>query len=139
MSTTVSRAARALRRIVLTAGALTIVAGATLATAGPTSAVEVEREKHGVCTNNSRWELQLERENGRIEIDLEVDTPKAGKTWTVKLRHDGVLFTKVTRVTDAEGEFEVDRLRNDHPGEDKIFFKAVNQGSGEACKGSLRI
>ena len=126
-----------LGRLVVAGGALGVIAGAGFAS--PAAAADVEREKHGSCTGSSRWELQLEREHGRIEIDLDVDTPRSGQTWVVKLKHDGDVFTKVRRVTDAEGEFEVDRSRNNRPGTDKIGFRAKNKATGEICKGSLTI
>ena len=50
-----------------------------------------------------------------------------------------MLFDKVRRTTDNEGEFEVDRRRNNKPGEDRIKFRAVNKVNGEVCVGSLRI
>ena len=80
-----------LGRLVVAGGALGVIAGAGFAS--PAAAADVEREKHGSCTGSSRWELQLEREHGRIEIDLDVDTPRSGQTWVVKLKHDGDVFT----------------------------------------------
>ena len=127
MSTIFHRAAGTLGRVALAAAAVLVVGGATLAAAPTTSAAEVEREKSGSCTATSRWELQLEREHGRIEVDLEVDSRRAGDTWIVRVKHDGVRFARVTRVTDRGGEFEFDRVRNNHRGIDSFWFKAVNQ------------
>jgi hypothetical protein len=139
MTMNLRRATAALRRIVLATGALGIVATVSLAAAPAASAADIEREKFGDCSGSGRWELQLEREFGRIEIDLDVETSSSGDTWVVRLKHDGTRFEKVSRVTDGEGEFEVDRVRNNRPGEDRISFKAVNKGTGETCAGSLRI
>jgi hypothetical protein len=128
-----------LRRLTMASGALGIVATVALAAAPVANAADVEREKHGSCSANSRWELNLEREHGVIEIDADVDTPRAGQTWVVRLKHNGTLFTKVTRVTDREGEFEVDRRRTNQPGEDRIKLRAVNRATGEVCVGVLSI
>lgn len=139
MAIILHRAAGPLHRSMLAAGALAIVASVSLAVAPGARAADVERHKVGSCSNNSNWELSLEREHGQIEIDLDVDTPKSGRTWIVRLWHDGVRFAKVTRVTDRDGEFEVDRVRSNHAGPDRISFKAVNRRSGETCAGFLRI
>jgi hypothetical protein len=139
MSNIFRRAAGRLARVAVAAAAVLVVGGATLAAAPATTATEVERERSGSCTGTSRWELQLEREHGLIEVDLEVDSRRAGDTWIVRLKHDGVLFAKVSRVTDRDGEFEVDRVRNNHRGTDYFWFRAVNQRSGEVCTGRLSI
>ena len=133
------RPAGRLARLGVAVGALGIAATAGLALPGSASAADVEREKHGSCSSSSRWDLNLEKEFGVIEIDVDVDTPKAGQAWIVRLKHNGVLFDKVSRVSDREGEIEVDRRRNNRPGEDRIKFRAVNQATGETCVGSLRI
>ena len=137
---TAARRGGLLARLAVTAGALGIAATAA-GFAAPASAfaADVEREKHGDCTNRSTWELQLEKEHGRIEIDLDVDTPRSGQRWVIKLKHNGVLFDKVRRTTDAEGEFEVDRHVNNKRGEDRIKFRAVNKVTGEVCVGKLSI
>jgi hypothetical protein len=133
------RRAGLLARLALAGGAMGIAATTGLVFPSSASAADVEREKAGTCSASSRWELNLEREFGVIEIDLDLDTPRAGQTWVIRLKHDGTLFEKVRRTSDREGEVEVDRRRNNRPGEDRISFKAVNKATGETCAGSLRI
>jgi hypothetical protein len=120
-------------------GAITLaVAAAAAMTAMPVSA-DVEREGRGACTGTSRWELSLEKEHGRIDVDLELDTRRSGRAWRVKLFHDGQRFFSERRVTDREGEIDIDRTRRNHAGIDRIRFRAVDTVNGEVCRGSVSI
>ena len=127
-----------------------ILAGATLAVLGtaaaaspgvaaPVSAGEVEREKAGYCTGTSRWELNLEKEGGRIEVDLDIDTRRVDRKWRVRIVHNENLFVAATYRTDREGEIEIDKLRPNYAGTDKFRFKARDLVNGEICTGSLSI
>lgn len=117
--------------------ALAVTAAAAM-TAMPVSA-DVEREQRGTCDGTSRWELSLEKEFGRIEIDLELDTRRSGRAWRIRMAHDGAAFLTVRRVTDREGEIDLDRRRSDRAGKDRISFRAVDTVNGEVCRGSVRI
>lgn len=134
-----SRRGGILARLALVGGTLGILATGALAAPAATFAADIERERAGSCSAGSRWELSLERERGIIDIDLDLDTTRAGQTWTIRLKHDGTLFSRITRVSDREGEIEVDRWRANTPGEDRIKFRAVNQVTGEVCRGALSI
>jgi hypothetical protein len=107
-------------------------------TAMPVSA-DVERERRGACDGTSRWELSLEKEHGRVEVDLELDTRRSGRAWRIRMAHDGAAFLTVRRVTDREGEIDLDRRRADRAGKDRISFRAVDTVNGEVCRGSVRI
>ncbi|MBX3029991.1 MAG: hypothetical protein KF809_07505 [Chloroflexi bacterium] len=122
--------------LIATAG---VMALSSLAVAAMPVAAATEREKRGVCTGTSDWELELEREHGRIEINLDVDTTRVNRQWRVRMKHDGKLFVNTLRRTDRDRDIEIERHRNDTPGTDRIWFKAVDQVNGEVCKGSLTI
>jgi hypothetical protein len=100
---------------------------------------DVERENGGRCTASSFWDLNLEREGGRIEIDLDIDTSTPGQRWKVKVTHDNRTVVNRTRATDREGELDLTRWVNDRRGTDRVTFRAVNSSTGETCRGSLRI
>lgn len=105
----------------------------------PASAREVERHARGACTRTSGWELDLEKEHGRIEVKVEVDTRTVGRRWRVRIWHDGSRFTNVVRRTDRDREVEVERVRHDRRGRDTFRFRAVDLVNGEVCRGSLSI
>jgi hypothetical protein len=120
------------------AAALLLGLAAVAGAAAPVAAAEVEREKRGVCTGSARWELSLEKEYGRIEVSVEIDTFRSGRAWDVRAWHDGVRFVDVTRLTDREGEIDLDRVRRDTAGSDTISFRATSS-TGEVCSGRLVI
>jgi hypothetical protein len=99
----------------------------------------VERERHGNCTRTSDWELELEKEHGRIEVKVDLDTNRSGRAWQVRLWHNGSLTTSVVRRTQRDGDLEVERIRTDRRGTDTFRFRAVDRVNGEVCTGSLSI
>jgi hypothetical protein len=120
-----------------TAGSMALTSLAVVAM--PTAAAEVERERHGNCTRTSDWELELEKEHGRIEVKVDLDTNRSGRAWQVRLWHNGSLTTSVVRRTQRDGDLEVERIRTDRRGTDTFRFRAVDRVNGEVCTGSLSI
>lgn len=43
----------------------------------------------GTCTKSSTSKLKLSRENGRVEVELEVDQNRNGVTWRIVLERNG--------------------------------------------------
>ena len=113
-----------------------MLVGTMLATSASADGGDVER--HGTCSGAAHWEFDASHENGRIEMEFEVDSAKAGKTWHVKLSHNGSVFDTLNKTTDHEGNFDVDRYVNDTSGTDTLGAKAVSP-SGQVCKGRLSI
>lgn len=86
----------------------------------------------GKCTGASTAKLKLSEENGRIEVEFEVDQNRNGVKWGVLLRHRGNVVLQTTRVTRApSGSFEVRALVANRAGADAISATATR--SGEAC------
>jgi hypothetical protein len=123
--------------VVLAAGGV-MVLGSAVCVPTAASAAEVDRETAGRCSDTSRWELDLEKGQGRIEVDVEVDSRQAGERWSVSLRHNDKRFYKGVRVTDSDGEWDVDRVVTNRQGRDKLSFTATSS-RGEKCGGSLKI
>jgi hypothetical protein len=139
---TMNVATTRLKRGVLAGATLAVLGTAVAATPGvaaPVSAREVEREKAGYCTGTSRWELGLEKEGGRIEVDLEIDTRRVDRKWRVRIVHNENLFVAATYRTDRDREIDIEKLRPNYAGTDKIRFKARDLVNGEICTGSLSI
>jgi len=94
----------------------------------------------GSCTNNSDWKLKLSPENGQVELEFEVDTPRIGQTWRVKLLQNDAQFFVGTRTTQApSGSFTVRRVRPNTAGSDSFRGRAVNLTTGEVCVGRASI
>jgi hypothetical protein len=99
----------------------------------------VSRDTSGPCTRRADWELELEKEDGRIDVTVRVHGHRAGRLWRVRIRHDGHLTASVLRRTNTRGRLTVVRNRPDRADTDRFRFRAVDQVSGEVCAGSLSI
>ena len=111
----------------------------TLSVAGAVPALAKDGDviRRGACSGASDWKLKLSPENGKIEVEYEVDSNKVGQTWRVKLFHDGDRFFVGTRQTaGASGSFEVRKVVANHSGTDDFRARARNLGTGEVCGGS---
>ncbi len=122
------------RRIVL----ISLLATAALgASGGPVAAKDGDVIARGQCSGSSTWKLKLSPENGRIEVEFEVDQNRNGQLWRVALKHDGVRVWRGKRYTSApSGSLEVRRVLSNHAGADRIVGRAKNLGTGEICRGT---
>ena len=105
-------------------------------TALPVLARDGDVIRRGACSGNSDWKLKLSEENGRIEVEYEVDQNRVGDVWRVRIRHDGDLVFAGRRTTrGASGSFEVRILQRNRAGDDVFRGRAVNLRTGETCGG----
>jgi hypothetical protein len=125
------------RPIAILAVASSLLAAASFAAPGPASAGDREDvEKEGRCSQGTRWELDLSEEDGRIEVEFEVDQNRNGVRWNVVLRQRGaVVFRGERRTRGPSGSFTVRRVLPDRPGPDRITARATRR-SGEICRAS---
>jgi hypothetical protein len=95
----------------------------------------------GACTGRSTSKLKLSDEDGRIEVEFEVDQNRNGVPWTIVLRRDGVRVATAVRVTrPPSGSFELRRVIANGAGTDVVSARAMRR-SGEVCsaRGTFRI
>ena len=106
---------------------------ALLALSSPALAKDGDVIARGTCSAKSTAKLKLSGENGRIEVELEVDQNRNGVPWTVVLTRDGTRVAKVVRLTKApSGSFTVRRLSANPAGSDIV--RAVATRRGESCR-----
>jgi hypothetical protein len=123
-------------RILMIAGALAL----TVTASAPASAKGNPVIKSGACSANSHWKLKLKPDNGRIEVQFEVDSNVNGQTWHVRILENGSSIFAGNRVTRApSGSFEVRKLAANTAGKDGFRARAVNAASGETCVGVASI
>jgi hypothetical protein len=119
--------------ITLSAGLVTLAAPAQAGDGG-----EVRRS--GSCSGSTDWKLKAKHDDGRIEVEGEIDSNRIGQTWRWRLVHNGSLSARGTRQTQApSGSFSVERRVVDLAGQDKLVFKARQPRSGETCRGVVRL
>jgi hypothetical protein len=113
-----------------------LVAGTMLVGALPAHANDADVIRRGSCSGASDWKLKLSPEDGRIEVDFEVDQNRVGQTWAVRITQDGDRIFAGRRITRApSGSFEVRVLARDTAGDDVFRATARNVASGETCVG----
>lgn len=106
----------------------------------PAQANNADVVRRGNCSGATDWKLKASPEDGRIEVEGEVDSNRNGQTWTWRIRHNGGVSAGGTATTRAPGgSFEVRRLIVNSAGTDTVGWRASNANSGEVCTGSLRF
>jgi hypothetical protein len=106
--------------------------------AAPTTALAGVRTGH--CSGTADWELELYHEDGRIEVEFEVDHSRSGATWTWTMRNDGVLFAHGKSTIRAHRDaFSVSRMSVNGPGHDHIAVRAVNAATGQVCRATAVV
>ena len=96
--------------------------------------------RRGSCTGSTDWKLKAKHDDGRLEVEGEVDSNRNGQSWRWRMVHDGSLSARGTATTHApSGSFSVERRMVNQRGTDKIVFKARNLRTGEVCRGVVRI
>lgn len=114
--------------------ALTMISGATA------MANDDDVIKRGNCSGRADWKLKAKPDDGRLEVEAEVDVNHNGQLWRWTIRHDGAVSAKGRARTHApSGSFEVERRVVDASGRDHIVFRAVNVRNGQVCQGGLWI
>jgi hypothetical protein len=118
------------------AGALALsVTGARIAVAKGGDVIQ-----RGSCSGSSDWKLKLSPEDGKTEVQFEVDSNVVGQTWKVKIFKNGDRIFSGKRVTKApSGCFEVRLVTSNPAGSDTYRGRAVNPSTDETCVGKSSI
>jgi hypothetical protein len=126
-----------MRRAIGTVLILGAIGTALLSLPAGVAAKDGDVIREGSCSGRSDWKLKLSPENGRIEVEFEVDSNVNGQTWNVRLKRDGNVFFTGQRTTQPpSGSFEVRRVISNSAGSDFVVGRAVNKKTGEACRGT---
>ncbi len=119
----------ALRRTTVTLGSLALLSVPMVAlTATPAAAVEKSKRCDGAT-----MELSVERDDGRFEVESDIDDAEPGSKWRIVLKQDGqTFFTDVSRA-DVDGDISVDRDRSDTAGSDTFKLRVNRVGTSGGC------
>jgi hypothetical protein len=128
-----------MNRKTLAVGMMIPFAAATVvATAPAASAKTVVAKTTGRCTAGSHWTMKAKPDNGRMELEFEVDSNRNGQRWNVRIADNRVLIFAGSRVTVApSGSFEVRKLTANRAGIDHFVGVARNARTGETCVGRV--
>jgi hypothetical protein len=97
-----------------------------------------ERRVIGSCSAATDWKLKVKQDDGRLEVELEIDANRVGQRWGVTMSDGQHRFFAGSRVTQGRsGSFEVERLVTNRGGADHIRAVAHNDRTGERCSAAL--
>ena len=92
----------------------------------------------GSCSGSADWKLKAKRDDGRLEVEWEVDSNRSGQTWRVRIFDNGDRVVATRRTTQPpSGSFEVERHIANRPGSDRIVARSRHLASGQVCRGAL--
>ena len=92
----------------------------------------------GSCSGGAGWKIKVKTDDGRLEVEGEVDSNRAGQTWAWTLRHNGSVSARGTSTTTARsGSFDVERKIVNLAGTDRVVFRATY--AGQTCRGVVNF
>lgn len=127
-------------------GSALLLAAAAVVTAVPVLAAAPAEAKggspavqsSGTCIGGGVWKLKAKHDAGRIEIEYQVNTHRAGQAWRVMVTDNNVFVGGGTKTTTAPNRsFSLNLRPVDRPGTDVIRTKATF--AGHTCTGSVRV
>lgn len=120
--------------------AIALTLGLAFAGTVPALANDADVIRRGPCSGSADWKLKASPENGRIEVEGEVDSNVNGQTWRWRILHNGAISARGTATTTApSGSFEVRRLVVNAAGTHSIGWRARDVASGQTCRGHLQF
>ena len=88
----------------------------------------------GTCRGRADWKLKVKTDDGRLEVEGEVDSNRTGQAWRWVIRHNGSVTARGTRRTSGRsGSFSVERKVVNLAGTDRLVFRA--RYAGQVCRG----
>lgn len=105
-----------------------------------TASDDDEIREPGTCTDSSSSKIKVKPDDGRIEVEFEVDQNQTGDVWKVKIKDNGSNVFKGTATTRGpSGSFEIERKITDQSGTDAIKATAKNKSSDERCTAAATL
>jgi hypothetical protein len=90
----------------------------------------------GRCAGGAHWKLKAKHDDGRIEVEGEIDSNHSGQRWHWTLKHNGSISAKGAKKTSgSSGSFEIQRRMTDLSGKDHFVFRATHGGA--TCRGTI--
>ena len=116
------------------AAALVLAVAIPALSAAPAQASGDEVRRTGSCTGSANVKIKAKHDDGRIELEAEVDSNRIGQVWRWSIRHNGDLaFVGRARTVAPSGSFEVERRALNAAGIDSFKFRAKHRPSGQVC------
>jgi hypothetical protein len=110
----------------------------TFATAVPaTAGDDDEKIRRGSCSGSANWKLKVKPDDGRLEVEAEIDSNVSGQTWHWRIKHNGSVSARGTKTTSGpSGSFDVERRMSNLAGTDTFRLRATH--GSQVCRGRFR-
>jgi len=90
----------------------------------------------GGCSGAATWTMKVKPQNGRIQVEYEVDASRAGQQWKVNLFQNGRrVMSNVFTTRGPSGSFTIRTVQPNTAGRDRISGHATRLGDGQTCRG----
>ena len=107
-----------------------------LATAVPATAGDDEKIRRGACSGSADWKLKVKPDDGRLEVEAEIDSNVSGQTWRWRISHNGSVSARGRKTTHGpSGSFSVERRMANLSGTDRFRLRASHDG--QVCRGRI--
>lgn len=119
------------------AAAMAVAAVLAVGTVTPAVAGDAEKIRRGDCSGAANWKLKVSPDDGRLEVEAEVDSNVNGQTWRWVIRHNGSRSARGKKTTKGpSGSFSIERRMTNLSGTDRFVFRAKH--AGQVCRGRIR-
>ena len=126
-----------MKRLSIATAAVAIAAVAAPAVA---PANDSDVRSAGKCSGSSTSKIKVKPDDGRLEVEFEVDQNKNGVQWKVRIKDNGkVAFRGSARTKAPSGSFSVEKRIDNQPGSDRVKGIGRNSATGERCVAKVRI
>lgn len=126
---------RSMRRTTSTLMAAGLIAvPATVMGAAPASATDREFGYAG-----AEVDFEVDKDDGRFEVDVQIDDATPGSRWRVTLWHDGQRYHNRIHRADSDGEIDIEKDRRNTAGRDLFKIRVQKVGSTKAATRTITL
>lgn len=122
-----------LRSTTLAAGTTVLLAAGTVLAAVPAHADGPEKDRE-FRVAGAEVDFSVSKDDGRFEVDVDIDDAQPGSRWRVVLWHDGKRFHDKVHRADGDGDVDIDKDRRDTRGADTFKIRVEKIGGGAATR-----
>ena len=92
-----------------------VAATAPVAVAGTATAGDGDVVRRGSCSGSTDWKLKAKHDDGRIEVEGEVDSNRNGQVWRWRMLHNGSVSARGRATTHAPERLVLGRAPDGQP------------------------
>ena len=90
------------------------------------------------CTGGGHFKLKAKHDDGKIEVEYQVDSNRAGQVWAVRITDNGaVVVSRHATTAQPSGSFTIRKHIANRPGPDKIHARATFKN--HTCGGTVTL